>query len=311
MKVSIVLPSVSYREGPEGVTALIKAIEATGYHELAIFDHVLMGHPIEARPKGPYSSTMPILEALMTLSYAASITSRIGLATTVLVLPQRQVALVAKQVSTLDTLSGGRVRLGLGLGWQASEYEALGEDFTNRGRRFDEGVALLRRYWDDPSVDFDGRYYRAEAMAMEPKPPQGGGLPVWIGGAVPRTLERVAAYGDGWIGQFIKDDDMARRLMAKIHRLTEAAGRDPDAIGTQISLAPNGGGSQREFVADLGRVRDRYVELRDLGVDRTSLDLVGAFQSGRRTVESLVDYLGELWEVLEPEIPEHGAGARP
>ncbi|MEL7155244.1 MAG: LLM class F420-dependent oxidoreductase [Actinomycetota bacterium] len=305
MKVSIVLPSVSYREGPAGVSTLIRAIEATGYHELAIFDHVLMGHPTEGRDRGPYASTMPILEALTTLSYAASITSTIGLATTVLVLPQRQVALVAKQVATLDTLSGGRVRLGLGLGWQASEFHALGEDFTNRGRRFDEGVALLRRYWDEPSVDFDGRWYQAEAMALEPKPPQGGRLPIWIGGGVPRTLERVAAYGDGWIGLFVKDDDTARRLMGKIRSLAAEAGRDPAEIGTQVSLAPHGGGSQREFVADVLRVRDRYVQLRDLGVDRTSLDLVGAFQSGRRTVESLVDYLGELWEVLGPEIPDH------
>ena len=118
---------------PAGLVAL-PAAQAQGPVR-GLFDHVMMGIPIDGRPKGPYNPAMPILEALMTLSYLAAVTSRVTLGTEVLVLPQRQVALVAKQVSTLDTLSGGRGRLGVGVGWQESEYEALGEDFRTRGAR--------------------------------------------------------------------------------------------------------------------------------------------------------------------------------
>ena len=132
MKLAVEFPSVSYREGPAGVGKLAHAIEHIGYDQLDIFDHVVMGFPIEGRD-GRYPAKMPILEALMTLSYAAALTSSIGLGTEVLVLPQRQPVLVAKQVSTLDTLSGGRVRLGIGVGWQPSEFEALSENFRCPG----------------------------------------------------------------------------------------------------------------------------------------------------------------------------------
>ena len=173
MKLAVEFPSVSYREGPEAVQRLARAIERIGYDHIDIFDHVVMGIPIEGRPKGPYNPAMPILEAFMALGYLAAVTTRVTLGTEVLVLPQRQPALVAKQVSTLDTLSGGRVRLGVGVGWQESEYEALGEDFRTRGKRMDDAIRLLRAYWSDAEVSFDSAHYRTVAMSMEPKPPQG------------------------------------------------------------------------------------------------------------------------------------------
>src|SRR5207247_6945317 len=126
-----------------------------------MFDHVVMGFPIEGRAPGPYPASMPILEALMTLSHVAAVTSRVTLGTEVLVLPQRQPTLVAKQVSTLDTLSGGRVRLGVGVGWQESEYDALGVDFHTRGARMDEAIALLRAYGSEAQVTFDAAHSRA------------------------------------------------------------------------------------------------------------------------------------------------------
>ena len=135
MKLSVEFPSVAYREGPAAVRKLARAIEDIGFDQLDMFDHVLMGYPTANRQAPMYPPQMPIMEALMTLSYAAAVTEHIGLGTEVLVLPQRQPTLVAKQVSTLDTLSGGRVRLGVGVGWQESEYDALGENFSNRGQR--------------------------------------------------------------------------------------------------------------------------------------------------------------------------------
>ena len=137
MKLAVEFASVSYREGPAMVARLAKGIEDIGYDQLDIYDHVVMGYEVEGRDKSYYSANMPILEALMTLSYAAAVTERIGLGTQVLVLPQRQPILVAKQFSTLDTLSGGRARCGIGIGWQASEYEALGQRFEDRGKRMD------------------------------------------------------------------------------------------------------------------------------------------------------------------------------
>ena len=167
MKLAVEFASVAYREGTDGITRLAKGIEDIGYDQLDVYDHVVMGYDdVPGRAKSYYPSQMPILEAFMMLAYAAAVTDRIGLGSEVLVLPQRQPALVAKQVSTLDTLSNGRVRLGVGIGWQESEYEALGENFRNRGKRMDEAMGLLRTYWRDARVDFESAYYPTTAMAM-------------------------------------------------------------------------------------------------------------------------------------------------
>src|SRR5262252_6874464 len=217
MKLAVEFPSVSYREGPEAVQRIARAIERIGYDHIDIFDHVVMGIPIEGRPKGPYNPAMPILEAFMALGYLAAVTTRVTLGTEVLVLPQRQPTLVAKQVSTLDTLSGGRVRLGVGVGWQASEYEALGESFDDRGRRMDEAIELLRACWSQPSIDFAGKHYQLRAMGMEPKPPQGAALPIWIGGNSEAAYRRVGTYGDGWLGSRVADAASARQAIESIH----------------------------------------------------------------------------------------------
>src|SRR5215468_9270701 len=238
MKLTVEFPSVSYREGPQGVMRLAQAIEQIGYDHSDMFDHVVMGFPMEGRPPGPYPAQMPILEALMVLSYMAAVTTRVGLGTEVLVLPQRHPTLVAKQVSTLDTLSGGRVRLGVGVGWQEAEYEALGESFRTRGARMDEAIALMRAYWGEVHVDFAGAHYRAVAMAMEPKPPQGRRIPVWIGGYSAAAFRRVGRLGDGWLASRVSDAADARRSIDSIRRHAEAAGRDPASIGLQSMVAP-------------------------------------------------------------------------
>ena len=262
MKLSVEFPSVASREGPDAVRRLARAIEQIGYDHLDMFDHVVMGYPIAGRPDGPYPATMPILEALMTLAHLAAVTTRVTLGTEVLVLPQRHPTLVAKQVSTLDTLSGGRVRLGVGVGWQESEYEALGEDFRTRGARMDEAIRLLRACWGDPQVDFEGRHYRVTAMGMEPKPPQGRRLPIWIGGMSEPAWRRVGQLGDGWLAGGITDADSARRALDSIRRHAEAAGREPGTIGLQGMVAPPPRDAEgRRFYAEPDRVVARVVEL--------------------------------------------------
>jgi probable F420-dependent oxidoreductase len=295
MKLSVEFPSVAYREGPEGIIRLAKAIEDIGYDQLDMFDHVVMGYPTETRAAPIYPPQMPIMEALMVLAYAAAVTTRIGLGTEVLVLPQRQPVLVAKQISTLDTLSGGRVRLGVGVGWQASEYDALEESFANRGRRMDEAIRLLRAYWSEEKVEFAGEYYTSHAMAMEPKPPQGGQLPIWIGGLAPAALRRVGELGDGWLATAFTDPDRARAAVATIHRHAEDAGRDPAAIGLQQMLdVPPRDDSGKGFYADLDQVEARALAVKEMGFEWGALNPTAIFPSGARCVDAFSDTLGAL-----------------
>ncbi len=301
MKLAVEFPSVAYREGPDGVARLARAIEDIGYDELDMFDHVVMGFPIEGREPGPYPGGMPILEAFMTLAYVAAVTHRIRLGTEVLVLPQRQPVLVAKQVSTLDTLSGGRVRLGVGVGWQASEYEALGEEFRNRGARMDEALALLRACWGQPSIDFPGKHYQLRAMGMEPKPPQGAALPLWIGGNSEAAYRRVGTYGDGWLGSRVADAASARQIFDTIRRHAIAAGRDPDAIGLQSMVAPPPRAEDaagKRFYADAEQVMRRVIELRDMGFGWATLNATAIFQSGARSVDAMIESLRVLHDKI-------------
>jgi len=295
VKLSVEFPSVSYREGPSAVARLARAIEQIGYDHIDVFDHVVMGYPIAGRPAGPYTPTMPILEALMTLAHLAAVTARVTLGTEVLVLPQRHPTLVAKQVSTLDTLSGGRVRLGVGVGWQESEYEALGETFRTRGARMDEAIRLLRACWSDTQVDFEGPHYRVTAIAMEPKPPQGRRLPIWIGGMSEPAWRRVGQLGDGWLASRVTDRDSARRAIDSIRRHAEAAGRDPGAIGLQSMVAPPPRDAEgRRFYAEPDRVVARVGELQAMGFQWVSLNATAIFQAGARSVDAMTDALGDL-----------------
>ncbi len=303
MKLSVEFPSVSYREGGAAVVRMAKAIEEIGFDQLDIFDHVVMGFPTETREAPMYPPKMPILEALMALSYIAAATERIGLGTEVLVLPQRQPVLVAKQVSTLDTLSGGRVRLGIGVGWQESEYDALEEEFHTRGRRMDEAIAVLRAYWADERVDYAGRFYASTAMAMEPKPPQGAKLPIWIGGASDRALRRVAELGDGWLATAITDPAVAERCKAKIAAYAEAVGRDPASIGYQMMLdVPPRDEEGKRFYAEVERVAARAVEVKAMGFEWGALNATAIFQAGARSVDAMVDKLGAAYEAIRREV---------
>lgn len=303
MKLSVEFPSVSYREGPAAVLRLAQAIEEIGYDHIDIFDHVVMGYPTAERPAGPYAAGMPILEALVALSYMAAVTSRVTLGTEVLVLPQREPTLVAKQVSTLDTLSGGRMRLGIGVGWQAAEYAALGEDFHTRGRRMDEAIQLLRTYWGEPQVTFTGTYYRADAMGMEPKPPQGARLPLWIGGHSEAAYRRVGRLGDGWLAGGLTDAEAARRAIDTIQQHAAAAGRDPAAIGLQAMVAPPPrDAADKRFYTDHDRVVARVAALQQMGFQWASLNATAIFQAGARSVTAIIDVLGALHQRLRATV---------
>ena len=306
MKLAVDFPSIAFREGPAAVAQLAREIERIGYDQLDMFDHVAMGYPIEGRTGLQYPAKMPILEALVTLGYCAAVTSRIGLGTEVLVLPQRQPVLVAKQISTLDTLSGGRVRLGIGVGWQESEYDALGERFSDRGKRMDEGLQVLRACWRDERVDFSGDHYRITAMGMEPKPPQGAALPIWVGGHSPAALRRVGQYADGWLAALVNNTERVTKEMQTIREHAERFGRDANAMQFQTMLAPppreNDDGKGRSFYADPDRVAQRAAEIAKLGFGWVSLNGTNLFQSGARTVAAMIDAFGMLYDRLRREV---------
>jgi probable F420-dependent oxidoreductase len=235
VRVGVVFPQTEIGDDPVLVRDFAQTAEGLGYTHLLVFDHVL-GAGLDHRPdwRGPYSAGDAFHEPFVLFGYLAGLTARIELVTGVLVLPQRQTALVAKQAAEVDVLSGGRLRLGVGVGWNDVEYEALGEDFHDRGRRIEEQIGLLRALWTQPVVGFAGRWHRIPDAGINPLPVQRP-IPVWLGGGAEPVLRRVGALGDGWFPQMLPDDD-ARGMLDRLRGYAVAAGRDPDRIGVEARV---------------------------------------------------------------------------
>lgn len=204
----------------------LQAIEQLGYVHLVAYDHVL-GADTSARPdwKGPYDQRSPFHEPFVFFGFAAAVT-RLELAPAVIILPQRQTALVAKQAAELDVLTGGRTRLGVGIGWNAVEYEALDMNFRNRARRIEEQIELLRRLWTEPVVDFTGTWHRVDRAGLNPMPVQRP-IPVWMGGDAEEAIKRIARIGDGWFTHE-QPTERGRATFERFRGYLRDAGRDPD-----------------------------------------------------------------------------------
>ncbi len=304
MRIAVEFPSVVYREGPEKVAELAKALEHIGYDQIDMFDHVVMAHEAPGRPVR-YPPNSPMLEALTTLGFLAAVTRDIGLGTEVLVLPQRQAALVAKQVANLDLLTGGRIRLGVGVGWQESEYDALGRDFRRRGRVMDESIDLLRSCWHDESIDFEGEHEKLVAMALEPKPPQGADLPIWIGGISDKALRRVAKRGDGWLAMGVTDRDQGKEMIATIKQYAEEESRDWGTLGFQAAISPPprpGEASDKNFYGDPEAVADVAATLKEAGFGWVTMNATGVFLAGARAVDQLIEAFDELHQVVRRKV---------
>ena len=243
MQVGVVFPQTEIGADPAGIRDYVQAAEALGYAHIRIADHVLGADPAFYPRAGgtDYTSRSVVHEALTTVAYMAAITSRLELVTGVLILPQRQTALVAKQAAEVDVLSGGRLRLGIGLGWNTVEYEALGEDFHSRGRRSEEQVAVLRALWTQEVVSFKGRWHTISHAGLNPMPVQRP-IPIWIGvggaGTDPPpepALRRIARIADGWFPIF-DPDAPGRETVARLHGYAKEAGRDPSSIGMECRV---------------------------------------------------------------------------
>jgi probable F420-dependent oxidoreductase len=241
MRLGAIFPQTEIGADPAGVRDFAQAAESLGYDHLLVFDHVLGADA--SKHDGwdrPYNHRDMFHEPFVMFGYLAGITQNIELTTGVLILGQRQTALVAKQAAEVDILTGGRLRLGIGIGWNEVEYEALGENFQNRGRRSVEQIKLMRALWTQEVVTFQGRYHQVSHAGINPLPVQRP-IPIWFGGGAERVVRRVGRISDGWFPSF-EPDSAGQERIVQMWEYAKQAGRDPKAIGIEgrIGLAAQG-----------------------------------------------------------------------
>ncbi|MFC6161239.1 LLM class F420-dependent oxidoreductase [Kribbella jiaozuonensis] len=233
MKIGAVFPQLEIGADPQTVRDWTTTVEQAGYNHVLAYDHVLGADPTNRPGWTGYTDKSLFHEVFVLFGYMAAITTRLELVTGVLILPQRQTALVAKQAAEVDVLSGGRLRLGVGIGWNQVEYQALGVPFKQRGAVLEEQVDLLRRLWAEPVMSYDGKYHEVVEAGLNPLP--GREIPIWFGGTADAVLRRTGRIGDGWMPQSAPDD-RARQQIAMLREAAEAAGRDPQSIGIEARL---------------------------------------------------------------------------
>ncbi len=287
MKLGAVFPQTESGVDPVAIRDYAQAVEAMGFHHILAYDHVL-GASTATRPSwtGAYTSETPFHEVLVLFGYLAGLTTTLELVTGVLILPQRQTALVAKQAAEVDLLSGGRLRLGIGVGWNDVEYEGLNENFRNRGARSEEQIALLRALWTAPAITFRGRWHTIDNAGINPLPPRPA-IPIWIGGYTEATLRRIGAMGDGWFPWRPPNDEM-RAQIDRLHGYARAAGRDPASIGLepQLSVGRLPEGEWEGFVRGWQALGATHLCINTMGAGYTSLDAhIGALRKVKETLD--------------------------
>jgi probable F420-dependent oxidoreductase len=286
MQIGVVYPQTELGGDPTAVARIGRAAEDLGFAHLLAYDHVLGAVHADRTPPltGPYTEHDPFHDPFVMFAYLAGITERIEFATGVLILPQRPTVLVARQAADLDLLSGGRLRLGVGVGWNTVEYEALGQDFRTRGARQEEQIELLRRLFTEPVVDFSGRFDRVDRAALVPKPARP--IPIWLGGSSEAAFDRAARLADGFIffgGAGIDHTiDAWQRLRERVGGL----GRSVEDFGGDYVALPRGG------VGDLTRQIDAW---REAGGTHVSVVTMGL---GLDSLDAHLDYLASVADAL-------------
>lgn len=278
MRVGVVFPQTEIGADAGAVRAYAQQVEGLGFTHLLAYDHVVGADPaIHAGWNGPYDVHSTFHEPLVTFGYLAGVTTSLELVSGVLILPQRQTALVAKQAAEVDILSGGRLRLGVGVGWNAVEYEVLGEDFSTRGRRSEEQIALLRRLWTEQSVTYRGEFHRVTGAGLAPLPVQRP-IPIWIGGFSAPAFRRAGRVADGWF-PMTGPGPKLQEAAELVRQAAVDAGRDPAGIGMEGQVSWRG---------DLDKLVDHLQRWADAGASHVSINTMGA---GLRSVD---DHLAVL-----------------
>jgi probable F420-dependent oxidoreductase len=235
MQLGLLVPFGDTGGDPSLVRGFTQNLEAMGYDFLEAPDHVLGANPGANANTDPRASVADAMfhDPFVLLSYLSAATTKLAFATGVLIVAQRQTALVAKQAACLDVLSGGRFRLGIGIGWNPVEFTGLNENFHNRGRRSEEQAQVMQALWAQPHVTFKGKYHTIDDAGINPRPASGK-IPLWYGGHHEHTLPRIAKWGDGWMPNAYPPDQSALDIFSQLWRLTEQAGRDPAAVGIEV-----------------------------------------------------------------------------
>lgn len=287
MQLGIVFPTTEIGNDPIAIRDWSQAAEEMGYDYVLFSDHIVGGNPVTYPKIRGNNATTPYHEPFVTMGYLAAVTQRIKLTTGVLVLPQRQTALAAKQAAEVDVLSGGRLILGVGVGNSELEYEAQHEDIHNRGRRLDEQIEVLRALWTQPAVTFHGKYHDLSDVAINPRPLQQP-IPIWVGGRADAVLERAGRLADGWVPSSGTD---LGGMIDIIARSAEAAGRSiADVLIAPRIMDPLEGGPETwltlaEEWASLG-ARCVFLNTRDLGL-KTLQDHLDLGERFRDTMQTL------------------------
>lgn len=243
MEIGAVFPHNEIGTDPQAIKDYAQGVEELGVTHLLIYDHVLGAD--RDRPggfEGPYDKDVAFHEPFTTFAFIAAVTKKLDMITTVMILPQRQTVLVAKQAAELAILSNNRFKLGIGVGWNTVEYTGLNENFKNRGKRQEEQVELMRLLWESEVLEYKGDYHHIDKASINPRPSKS--VPIWFGGGAPQLIERCADLGDGWI-PLMGPNEAARKTLAAIKEKRESKGLNWDNFGVQAQAQYAGGDAER------------------------------------------------------------------
>jgi len=291
MKFGVTFPQREIGSDPVAIRDFAQTAEGAGFDYLVAYDHVTGAHPDRfiGRDVGfsapPYLYDSPFHEPFTLFAFLAGLTTGIEFTTSILILPQRQTALVAKQAAEVDLLSNRRLRLGVGVGWNFTEYEALSEDFHTRGLRQEEQITVLRKLWADELVTFHGRWHHLERVGIAPRPQRP--IPIWIGGGwTEPLLKRVARFADGWMPLLAPGQDAAPIIDRLRYHLAQE-GRDLASFGLQagVSTSP---GREADWLRDAKRLQSlgvTHLGIGDAGRGTTPLEALRRAMTAKQLLE--------------------------
>jgi probable F420-dependent oxidoreductase len=285
MKLGVVYPQNETHGDPAGLRDIGLAVEDLGYDSLLFYDHVVGAQHADREPPlwGPYTEEHSFHDPFVAFGFLAGITSRIELATGVLILPQRQTVLAAQQAADADLLSGGRLRIGVGTGWNWVEYDALGQDFKQRGAMLNEQIELMRTLWAEPLVSFDGKFHTLDRCCINPRPTRQ--IPIWVGGFSEAAYRRGGTLGDGF--SFAGGVDEAVEGMARVRHYLAESGRSHEGFGLELIM------TRARSVAEAAETAERWHEAGGTGVSVLTQKL------GLANIAAHIDYLAEVKAALD------------